>query len=431
MEIPFKYGDHELILTISDDIDVDVKNAPREEALENPMAEICQVCQKPHMTKPLISFFKKFHQTLHQSEDYICIVISDSTRPMPSKVVLQAIDQFLQEAQIPDSRVKILIATGLHRKTTPKEMKQLLGRDFLSRFDIINHDATDSGTLEYLGENSRGSPVYLNAVYLNAKLKIITGYVEPHFFAGYSGGRKSIVPGIAGKNTILQNHSAEKINSPKARFGILKENPIYEDAQETLKMTEVRPDFVINVCINSDHQIEKVAAGAYQAHDLLVQYQEKSCFFPISHRYDVVVCGNGGFPLDLNLYQAVKSMAIGELAVKPGGTIISINECRQGIGHADFERIITSYTNPQEVVDKILSGEIEGQDQWEVQVLARVLSTAEVLLISSLNQKDVGNLGITSIDSFESALQYCINKHGSALSILVLPDGPQYLPKLE
>ncbi|MHA1520972.1 MAG: nickel-dependent lactate racemase [Promethearchaeota archaeon] len=432
MEIQFKYGKDGLVLSIPDEINVDVRIPPPEPALANPLDEIYQACLKPHMMKKsLLQIFQEFQGKIHDSEDHICIVVSDGTRPVPSKLILQAIDKILQESHIPDNRIKILLATGLHRKATPKEMKQLLGIDLLSRFDIINHVASDMDSLTFLGKNSSGSSIYLNSVYLNAKIKIITGYVEPHFFAGFSGGRKSIVPGIAGQETISFNHSAEKINSEFARFGSLKKNPIYLDAQETMKMKGVKPNFVINVCINPSHEITKVAAGAYQIHDFLVQYQRNICFFPIRERYDVVVSGNGGYPLDLNLYQAVKSMVIGELGVKPGGTIISINECQDSVGQSEFEGLLNSGLAPSQITEEILSGEIDSPDQWEIQVLARVLDFAEILVISSIPAEKLGNIGLKNMDSFEAAVEYCLQKHGKNLSMLILPEGPQYLPHLD
>ncbi|TFH30939.1 MAG: nickel-dependent lactate racemase [Promethearchaeota archaeon] len=429
MEIKFKYGKKGLILSVTDSIRADAMIPSLEPALINPVDEIYHACLDPYMTQSLLQYFQEFQGKIHDSDDFICIVISDGTRPVPSKFILQAIDKILQESNIPDNRIKILIATGLHRKTTPREMKQMLGINFLSRFDIINHVATDMDSLTFLGKNSFGSSIYLNSVYLNAKIKIITGYVEPHFFAGFSGGRKSVIPGIAGRDTILSNHSADKIASEFARFGSLKTNPIYLDAQETMKMKEIKPDFVINVCINPNHEITKVAAGAYQIHDFLVQYQENLCFFPIRERYDVVVCGNGGYPLDLNLYQAVKSMAIGELGVKPWGTIIAINECQDSVGqHPEFENLLNSGLTPSQITHDILSGDIDMPDQWEIQVLTRVLKFAEILVISSMPKEKLGNIGLKFMESFEAAMQYCVQKHGQNLSMLILPEGPQYLP---
>lgn len=429
MAIPFKYGSTYLDLTIPDSIRSTTHRAPNIAKLLSPIDAIIEACENPYMSPPLSQILESFQKKLHVADDYICIVISDHTRPVPSHQILTALDRILQKTSIPDIRVKILIANGLHQKTTPKELKAMLGIDFLTRFDIINHDAHDLQNLIYIGENSFQSSIYLNSVYLDAKIKIITGYVEPHFFAGFSGGRKSIVPGISGKDTIMQNHSASKINNDNSRFGKLKDNPIYEDAQATLKLPEVKPDFLINVCINEHHEIIKVAGGSIAAHDILVQYQNQHAFFPIKKRYDVVICGNGGYPLDQNLYQAVKSIAIGEIAVKPNGTIIAINKCQNGIGDENFKKILHSGLNPQRITHEILTRKTNSSEHWQMQILARILAKTDIIIISDLKEDQLGNIGLIYKESFSDALNFCKKKHGETFDILILPDGPSAIPK--
>jgi nickel-dependent lactate racemase len=375
------------------------------------------------MAKPLKELLQK------RPDGKICVVISDATRPVPSGIIVNALISVFDELNIPDSDIQILIGTGLHRKTSPEEIVHILGSAILERFDVINHNASDDSTLEYLGETSYGTPIYVDKTYLNASFKIITGYVEPHFFAGFSGGRKAIVPGIAGSLTIQGNHSAKNMASEYSRFGILENNPIYEDALEVAKLSQVKPDFMVNVCINPQHEITKIIAGSLQAYKELVKYQEKLCFFNISEPYDVVIAGNGGYPLDQNLYQAVKSMAIGELGVKPGGTIISVNECSDGVGHEKFQEMLNSGLTPQEMFEKIVSGEIQTPDQWEIQVLCRVLMKAEIYVVSTLSQEDLGIIGLKYAATVNEALDACREKYGDNMRVLVLPDGPLNLPK--
>ena len=302
----------------------------------------------------------------------------------------------------------------------------MIGTEVIERFDIINHVAEDKTIVEYLGQNSYGNPIYINKIYMNAAVKIITGYVEPHFFAGFAGGRKSIVPGIAGEETILANHSAKNIASPNARFGILKGNPIYEEAIESAKHPRLKPDFMINVCINPEHQITKVMAGTLQIYNELVKYQERLCFYPIKDYYDVVVTGNGGSPLDLNLYQAVKSMALGELGVKKGGAVISVNECREGVGQPKFKELINMSMCAEEMFNKVTAGEIRCNDQWEIQALARVLTHCDIYVVSSISPEELGNIGLKYAPTVEEALKSCQKKYGPTIRVLVLPDGPSY-----
>ena len=205
-----------------------------------------------------------------------------------------------------------------------------------------------------------------------------------------------------------------------------------EHSLEIAKKAKV--DFIVNVCINEHHQITQVAAGDLEkAHEFLVGYQLKKVFREISEPYDIVVCGNGGYPLDLNLYQAVKSMALGEMAVKQGGTIISANECSDGvgIGQEDFRKLLFSGMTPSEIYNKILTKEILVPDQWEIQILARVLMKAEIYIVSSLKDDGIGNIGLKLSHTVEEAIQKSLEKHGKSARILILPNGPQVLPLLK
>jgi len=310
------------------------------------------------------------------------------------------------------------------------ELERILGKELKNRLKIIDHIATNKNHLEYLGISSSGTPIYINKYYIQSDLKIITGYVEPHFFFGFSGGRKSIVPGIAGKETIVDNHSAKNIASPYARFGIYKENPMHKNSTEIARKVGV--DFTINVCINEKNKILRVAAGDLEiVHETLVNFQLKHIFKKIINPYDIVICGNGGYPLDLNLYQAVKSMAIGEMAVKQGGTIISVNELSDGVGQINFRNLIFSGKKPQEIYNKILAKEIVVPDQWEIQILTRILLKAEIYIVSRLNKEEIGNIGLKYAKNVEDAIKLALKKHGSNAKILILPNGPQILPLLK
>ena len=424
MQVHFAYGEKGLDFMLPDDLNVEVVHSRPEEPLKDPKNEIRKAIDTPASSPPLREILKK------RKNGKICIVISDSTRPVPTRVILEPLLELFSELHISDVEVQLLVATGLHRKTTPEELKRILGKDIMIRFDIINHVAEDLSSLDFLGTNSFGTPIYINKVYLEASVKIITGYVEPHFFAGFAGGRKSLVPGIAGEQTIISNHSARNIASSHARFGILKNNPIYEDAWEIAKMPKVKPDFLINVCINPQHQITKVAAGALQVYHELVQYQENLCFFDIKDPFDVIIAGNGGYPLDLNLYQAVKSMALGELGVKKGGTVISINECKDKVGQPKFEELINFGICAEEMFDKVTNGVITCKDQWEIQALTRVLSHCNVIVVSSMKEVELGNIGLKWAESVEKAIEWCCKQYGSSMRVLVLPDGPAIIPRI-
>ncbi len=360
----------------------------------------------------------------------ICIVVSDATRPVPSNIILEGLIKELDDYGIKVEQIILLIATGLHRSSREEELERILGKDLKNRLKVIDHVATDMNSLEFLGKTSDDIPIYINKHYYNSDLKILTGYVEPHFFFGFAGGKKSLSPGIAGADTIQGNHSAKNIASPYARFGIYKENPMHKNSMEITKLVGV--DFIVNICINEDHKITQVAAGNFEkVHEFLVDYQLKHVFREIYEPYDIVICGNGGYPLDINLYQAVKSMAIGEMAIKKNGMIISVNELSDGIGHDNFKELIYSGIPPEQIYRRILNKEIIVPDQWEIQILARILMKAEIYVISKLNENEIGNIGLKRAKTVEEAIEIGLKKFGLDAKILILPNGPQVLPLLK
>jgi nickel-dependent lactate racemase len=206
---------------------------------------------------------------------------------------------------------------------------------------------------------------------------------------------------------------------------------MHKHSLEIAKKAEV--DYIVNICINEEHKVTQVAAGDLKkAHEDLVNYQLQYVFKEIKEPYDIVVCGNGGYPLDLNLYQAVKSMAIGEMAVKRGGTIISVNECSEGVGLGQdkFNELIFSEKNPEEIYNKIRKKEIVVSDQWQIQVLTRILMKSEIYIVSNMKKEEIGNIGLKYADTVENAIKDSLIKHGKDARILILPNGPQILPLL-
>jgi nickel-dependent lactate racemase len=279
-----------LSLSLKSDWNVDIFYPKQQEVIHEPIKAIRNALNNPIGSPALKNI-------IHQKKpiNHICIVVSDQTRPVPSHLILQALIKELNENGVNDNQIFILIATGLHRPCRESELKRIIGKQIKDRIEIIGHIATNKDQLVYLGTSIDGVPIWINKHYYKADLKILTGYVEPHFFAGFSGGRKSVIPGIAGQKTIQGNHSAENIASPYARFGINKENPIHKNSMEITKKVGV--DFIVNVCINQNHQINKVSAGNLEAaHKHLINFQKKKNFKKIDKPYDIVVCGNGGFP---------------------------------------------------------------------------------------------------------------------------------------
>jgi nickel-dependent lactate racemase len=405
---------------------VDVFKPDSIDPIEDPVSKIISSIKHPIGSQPLEDIIK--NRTQLKS---ICIVVSDATRPVPSHYIIEALVRILKENNIKYDQITILIATGLHRRSTEQDYDRIVGPSLKNQIKIISHDAKKDDELIFMGISQNAIPIYINKYYIESDLRILTGYVEPHFFFGFSGGSKSIVPGIAGQITIQENHSAKNIASQYARFGMYDQNPLTKNSLEIAE--KVGTDFVVNVCINKDHKVVEVAAGdLVKVHNYLVEFQLKRVFKKIKKPYDIVICGNGGYPLDLNLYQAVKSMALGEIAVRKGGTIISVNECVEGIGIGQdkFKDLLFSGLTPTDVNQKILNEEIVVPDQWEIQVLARVLQKAEIILISKLMKKEIGNIGLKHASDLKKAIESSVKKHGNNARILILPNGPQIIPLL-
>jgi len=423
----FDYGKEGLEIALKETWNYTILKPKEQKTVSHPVESIRRAIRNPIGTDPL-------HEIIERKEklDQICIVVSDATRPVPSHLLLKALVKELNLYGIPDEKIQVLIATGLHRPSREEELVRIMGAELKGRLRSSDHRATDRDSLVYLGEMEDHSPIYINKTFYESDLKILTGYVEPHFFAGFSGGRKAIVPGIAGEETIQRNHSAANIASPFARFGVYKENPLHQHALQIARKMEI--DFMVNVCIDENHGITQIAAGDFEkAHEKLVEFQMKKVFHEIEKPYDIVVCGNGGYPLDLNLYQAVKSIAIGEMGVKKGGTIISVNECTDGIGIGQdkFRELLFFEESPKILYNKVLNEEIIVPDQWEIQVLTRVLMKADVYIISQLKEQELGNLGLKYAESVEEAIKHALRRHGSDAQILILPHGPQILPILK
>ncbi len=418
----FDYGRDGLEILIKPEWNVTIFRAIKQQIIEKPVEVIRDSIKNPFGSPQL--------KKIIESKNYInkvCIVVDDATRPVPSQIILEALIKELKAYGIKEKQIFVLIATGSHRCSREDELIRIMGMKLRNKIEVIDHIASDKNALVYLGETSDGNPIYINKHYYESEIKILTGYVEPHFFLGFSGGRKSLGIGIAGEETIIGNHSPDNISSPYSRFGIYKENPMHKISNEISKL--VGADFIINVCINEEHKITQVASGDLEkVHEFLVNYQLKNVFKDFFELFDIVICGNGGYPLDLNLYQAVKSMAIGELAVKNNGTIITVNELSEGVGLDNFKELIFSGKTPHKIYEQILSKEISVPDQWEIQILARVLMKAEIYVVSKLKKEEIGNIGLKYAKSVEKAIDISLKKHGKNAKILILPHGPQVIP---
>jgi nickel-dependent lactate racemase len=367
--------------------------------------------------------------TLVKPGDRTVIVHSDITRPMPNDRVMPVLLAELEEAGVRPDDITLLNALGTHRRQTPEELSEMLGEALVDRYRCLQHDAWDDENLLSLEPTSFGHPVRVNRHYLEADVKILTGFIEPHFFAGFSGGPKGVLPSIAGADSVLTNHGAKMIGHPQATWGVTEGNPIWDEMVEVALRTA--PTFLLNVTLNRDRQITGVFAGELrEAHAAGCSFCRKTAMVPVSNHFDVVITTNSGYPLDLNLYQAVKGMSAAARIVRPGGSIIVAAECWDGIPeHGEYADLLREAASPQELLDRIETPGFASQDQWQTQIQALIQLRADVYVYSDgLSDAQIAEAMLMPCDSIEDTLADLLAKYGPQATVCVLPDGPQTVP---
>jgi len=357
------------------------------------------------------------------------ISVCDITRAQPRQVMLEGL-----LAQMPGIRlqdVTIFIATGTHRRNNDEEIERMVGRELARNCRIVCHDARDAATLIHVGNTSTGVRVLLNREWVQSDFKITTGFVEPHFFAGFSGGPKMVAPGLAGIETVLELHNAYRIGHPNATWGVTEGNPIHDDVREIARMTGV--DFALDVTLNRDQQITAAFAGdLLQEHAAACEVARHNAMRAVDKPFDVVVTTNSGYPLDQNLYQAVKGMSAAAKIVKDEGTIICAAECRDGIpNHGAYGEILASRRSPRELLEMITAPGYSRPDQWQVQIQALVQLKAKVLVKADcLSSEQIRSAHFQPIEDVSAAVDRALRDAGPQATICVLPNGPQTIPYL-
>ena len=386
--------------------------------LEDEAASLLHALRHPVAAAPL--------RELATADTSVAIIFPDRTRAMPSDRVLPIVLSELD--QVPKENITLINAVGTHRSNTPQELEAMLGREILDHYRIVQHQPRDRSSMVHLGASRYGNQVWVNKDFVQARLKILTGFIEPHLFAGFSGGPKAVLLGVGAFESILRNHSAPMIDNPNATWGETVNNPIYREMSEIAAL--VRPDFIVNVTLNKDREITGVFAGDWKgAHDEGCRFARESVMRPVEQPFDVVVTTNSGFPLDLNLYQAVKGMSAAARIVKQGGTIIMASECCDGLpSEGPFGQLLRSGGSPAEVLSNIHNHSETIQDQWQVQILAKILMKSQVYLYSTLPDSDVLAAHLKPVRDIGGLVRRLQAAAGPDCRVAVLPEGPQTVP---
>ena len=353
----------------------------------------------------------------------IVIIASDHTRPVPSKIIMPAMLAEIRKGS-PDADITILIATGCHRGTTKDELVDKFGADIVHNEKIYIHDCDEREKLISIGTLPSGGDCEINTIAHEADLLVAEGFIEPHFFAGFSGGRKSVLPGVAGRTTVVSNHCSEFIAHPNSRTGILEGNPIHTDMLWAAKKAKLQ--YIVNVVLNSEKEVIYAVAGdVEQAHEKGTDFLLSLCG-ATSPEVDVVITTNGGYPLDQNVYQAVKGMTAAESIVKKDGVIIMLAASNDGIGGDHFYHQLADerdiYKTMQIFMDRGRGETVP--DQWQTQIFLRILMHARVIFISQMPDDTVEQMHMIPAHSIAEAIEKAKQLLGKDdIQIAAIPDG--------
>lgn len=391
-------------------------------AVQDPVATLRQVIANPLGRRPLRQLVTRGQK--------VGISVCDITRAQPRQLMLEALF-----GEMPDVRrddVTIFIATGTHRRNSDAEIERMIGAEFARTCRVVCHDARDNTSLIDVGLTRTGVRVLLNREWVASDFKITTGFVEPHFFAGFSGGPKMVAPGLAGLDTVMTLHDATRIAHPKATFGVIEGNPIHEDIREISRMTGV--DFSVDVTLNRDQNITAAFAGdLFQEHAAACASARENVMRAVDQPFDVVLTTNSGYPLDQNLYQAVKGMSAAVKVVRNGGTIICAAECRDGIpNHGPYGQLLTTRNSPRELLEMITTPGFSRADQWQVQIQAQIQLKARVLVkADGLTKEQLRAAKFDPVDDVSAGVKDALESAGPDARLCVLPQGPQTVPYLK
>ena len=377
---------------------------------------ITQSLRSPIESLPLLDLVKP--------TDKVVVIATDNTRPCPDDRILPPLLTEL-ESKVPRENITIIVALGLHPSLNKAELARKLGKDIVANYNVFNHDVNDT---VYIGTTSRGTPVDINRRVIEADFRISTGFIEPHFFAGFSGGRKSIAPGVFSVRSAYHNHGYRMVEHPKARAGITKGNPLHEDLVEQAQMAKL--NFIVNVLLNKDREITHVVSGhQFKAHEKGCQIEKKIAGVEVPQRADITITTNSGAPLDLDLYQTCKGIDTASQVTRDGGIIIVASSCSAGIGPEAFLELHRSVDSPKEVIRKVKREEPIGV-QWENQILARTQLKQDIYLVSSLDDAVVNDMMMMPVSTIEEGLEKAFSILGKNAEVIVIPEGPLILPLL-
>ncbi len=425
MRVKLAYGKTGLEIDLPDAWDVTVVEPRFVPALPDPAAALAAALRSP-IAGPAL-------RDRVRATDRVGLIFSDITRPTPHHLILPAV--LAELAHVPRENVTLFNALGTHRPNTPDELRGMIG-GLLDGYRLVQNDAFDPETQVRIGVTARGHEVWINREAAACDVKVLTGFIEPHFFAGFSGGGKALMPGMAGQRTVLGNHDAGMIANPNATWGVTEGNPIWEEVMEVAEL--VGGAFLCNVTLNRDKAITGVFAGDLRpAHAAGCAFAKDTAMAAVDEPFDIVITTNSGYPLDLNLYQAVKGMSAAAQVVKPGdgatrGVIICAADCWDGIpDHGLYGQLLADADSPRHLLDTITAPGFLKQDQWQAQIQAQLQLKADIYVrTGNLSDEQLRRALLEPCHDITGLVGELREKLGPTARICVLPEGPQTIPYL-
>jgi nickel-dependent lactate racemase len=418
MKVNLAYGSGHLPIEVPDDRTTVIEPA-HIDGLADEKAAVLDALQNPIGSQPLLERISP--------DAKICIAFTDITRATPNDRI---IPWLLEHLGGPNDNITLLNQLGTHRPNTREELETMLTPEVVANYRVLNHEPENPKALVQVGTTADGTPALLNRHIVEADLRIITGFIEPHFFAGFSGGVKGIMPGCAGLETVMSNHGAKNIGDPQATFGVTVGNPLWEELRDIALKTG--PSFLLNITLNEQRDITNVFAGdIIEAHKTGCVFVKKSAMQPLEQPFDIVVTTNSGYPLDLNLYQGVKGMSAGARVLKEGGTLILAAECREGVPDGSpLDDLLRSAGSIEEILAMLSTPGFVRPEQWQAQIQALVQRRAEVLVCCELDDATLRACHLAPCADISAEVAKRLAKLGADARVAVLPQGPLTIPYL-
>ena len=418
MNVNLAYGSGHLSIEVPDNRTTVIEPTHIDGLADEKMA-VLNALQNPVGSQPLLERIP--------ADTKICIAFTDLTRATPNERIIPWLLEYLGG---PNDNITLLNQLGTHRPNTREELETMLTPEVVANYRVLNHEPENPKALVQVGTTADGTPALLNRHIVEADLRIITGFIEPHFFAGFSGGVKGIMPGCAGLETVMSNHGAKNIGDPQATFGVTVGNPLWEELRDIALKTG--PSFLLNITLNEQRDITNVFAGdIIEAHKTGCVFVKKSAMQPVEQPFDIVVTTNSGYPLDLNLYQGVKGMSAGARVLKEGGTLILAAECREGVPDGSpLDDLLRSAGSIEEILAMLSTPGFVRPEQWQAQIQALVQRRAEVLVHCMLDNDTLEACHLAPCADINAEVAKRLAKLGADARVAVLPQGPLTIPYL-